>query len=889
MSQISHATSIIRNLTTSLPELTDTTLETLPTLPISRTYIVTTNVTISKSVCNGNLTIYIMPEASLTVDNIMLTSGNLNLICMGLLIFSGTTSDKEEEIKNSKLAGGKLKLICSGSFKVRNNLYVTPDSVLDLSTAQDIVMYEGGALLTLGKNAKLIFQDNKVSTSLIGFSAGGNLEGGPDNPTIPDPNDPVKPNPGFPINPDPINPDDNPEVNPDLPLIPVDPNPTLSNILSQPSIKIIGDESKLVAPPVQVFDEKISVEGTWAIDCAYPQWFSSDILFSSAKEARNATTRPDWAPAINKAIKIINSGLVSLPRGVYTIKSTIFTHLGIRLVGEGAADRQVLIDEDDSNSDVVFEATGTVLMADVADRSKFATGNYRVKWDTKDANPKNHTFKLDKDSKEPYMMAINFESEYSVIRNSSSNQGQPSNILFTSAPTPAIIEYIYFTTTRDTSKQIPANEEINAIYAIGYLSLRNLMFVGIGTALFIHPQYSDCQELIDCQYRRPWQFPAMIEKSPEEVDRFAICRLGNGDAFRMEGCHIIGHSTIGSLYLNKCYGGSLVNNIYNSHVVINGCLNTVYSGNHAEYGAQLMVICSTVDASANYFEKGLYPSILLRGNDFQDFSILNLSTSKFIFSDGPRYETEKKDASSVWSNNIKSRIENINQHDIEIDKNSTLSLNQNYRNMQLFGGGFSEVSIGKSHTYGILLGLTNYVTKDGVIKQDIDDFEWYDSRSGFLTPGCQIARNTVIANYSQIPSAGGTVSYHKNNNQYALPAQTDQIPWLIGYYGSSVKYGFKLLAPGESVQQHGNLDLLGDGITLVQPSTANPKAGVYLNLAVSESANRGNLYIERVIYNIESGKEVIKKKDYVYIPLCFTSLLYDNGVTLSSFKWESFQ
>ena len=880
MSQISYAADDIRVLTTSLPELTAKALDSTSTLIIYKTYILTGRLNISKSTCSHDLTIYIMPEASLTISNIKLTSGNLTLICLGSL----TINSSEEKFK---LADGKLKLICSGNLKINANLQVTPDSILDLSTAQEITMSKNGSSLILDKGSELIIQDTMISAYDPALSPNQ-----PDNPVVPDkPVTPIDPdNPVTPVDPNPNDPDIPPVINPDFPFVPIDPNPTLSNIVSPTSIKIIGNESVLVAPPVQVFDEKISVEGTWAIDCAYPQWFTSARLIETVDLAIQKTndeakptytgTKTDWAPAINKAIKMKNSGLVSLPRGVYIIKSTIFTHIGIRLVGEGASSRKVTKKDDKNKTKTLFEVTGTVLMADLAARDNFAKGNYRVKWNDSNSNSDPNTFKIDKKSSEPYMMALNFESEYSIIRDSIEAEKnslqmpeciQPSNILITSSNTPAIIEYIYFTTSREPNLQIPADEEINAIYAIGYFSFRNLVFHGIGTALYVLPQYSDCQELIDCHYYRPWIDNAIIEKSPEEVDRFAICRLGNGDAFRMEGCHIIGHSSIGSIYLNKCFGGSLVSNILNSHVVISGCLNITYSGNHSESGSQLMILCSTVDATANYFEKGLYPAIRIWGNVHQNCSILNLSTSKFIFCDGPRFEIEKKTKTDQWLSNLKKRFENINQHDIEVDDVSILTLNQNYRSLQLLG---NNNSIPTSLTYGLLIGKTTTTNRN------ISDLEEFNGKSGFLTPWCQIARNAVISNNTFIPATPGTI-----NVSYG-PKLNSHVQWTGSLATVSISYEAAMLAPGQTINNSPNKSLTKLGDPLIRES--NSLDGILLVISAKTYQDRGNLYVRRTITptgNISGAQS--QTIDEVYVPLCFSTPLYDNGVTLSSFKWQT--
>lgn len=87
------------------------------------------------------------------------------------------------------------------------------------------------------------------------------------------------------------------------------------------NITITGSHTCLVAPITTIFGENITVNGTWSIDRAYPQWFASENV-------------SDWSLPINKAIKMKGAGEVFLRNGIYGVKSPIYMNKGIQLIGE---------------------------------------------------------------------------------------------------------------------------------------------------------------------------------------------------------------------------------------------------------------------------------------------------------------------------------------------------------------------------------------------------------------------------------------------------------------------------------------------------------------------------------------------------------------------------
>lgn len=643
---------------------------------------------------------------------------------------------------------------------------------------------------------------------------------------------------------------------------------------------IKGHEAVLNAPPVQVFDQNISIEGTWAIDRAYPQWFTSAPLYSNVTDAEKATSYIDWAPAINNAIDMKNSGEVSLPRGVYPILSTIRTYYGIRLMGAGATSN-VDWEHREKPENAILSVRGTILYVPLNGNKSFNKAPGSPGWNciTDERMYADSTGKI-LGGLEPYIMTVNYKNIPEISGNNESEQ------LFNYPGQPVVIEHIRFELHKDyiyTSQS--SNININGIYLHGSVEFRHLSFHGFSTAIATDGRYSDRQSYFDIYYTRAWENGQVIKN--ENTVRFAFFIPGNGDGFIMESCAIGTYSKTSGLYLQKCNGGSVVNNIFNAQVVLDNCYNVVYSGNHMECGAQLVVKNSSVTADANYFEKGNMPSIKMVGSINHDKAILNLSNSQFLMYDGGYFYDElheityDSDGKKVITDKFMSaafiaRVKAMSQYDIKLDDNSILNLNSNFRNTLLWGF-LNGVNLPKNYTYGIQIKASSDSAQSSL---DAD----FNLRSSYLTPSCQIAHNKVIAFPTTIPTAAPTGA---SIGWWALTAQ---VPWVgpditgdptdpeVFYYKycylpEGVKYDGRDLDDAYlyPIQSNGSPDKSKDPLRPTKET-----GGIYLQALCSSTATRGNLYLRRII------NDVVKE---VYIPLCFTRMLYDNGITISSFKW----
>ena len=93
-----------------------------------------------------------------------------------------------------------------------------------------------------------------------------------------------------------------------------------------------GNKTKIVAPITQIFAENLTIDGSWEIDRAYPQWFGAKSY--SDKATLDSSQAIDSSDAINKAIVMKETGEVFLSRGIYRVDKTIFVKFGIILTGE---------------------------------------------------------------------------------------------------------------------------------------------------------------------------------------------------------------------------------------------------------------------------------------------------------------------------------------------------------------------------------------------------------------------------------------------------------------------------------------------------------------------------------------------------------------------------
>lgn len=720
---------------------------------------------------------------------------------------------------NISLTTGHLSLICKGSFLLGTGmLKVSAGSILDLSEAYQIVT-SGVSTISLGKRAMLKLGNSPIVAAL--------------------------------------------------------------------STKIIGDESVLQAPPVQIFGDKVEVGGTWAIDRAYPQWFTSAPLYGTVDDAEKVSSFIDWAPAINKAIDMKNTGEVSLPRGVYPILSTIRLHYGIRLIGSGATsnvDWEHILNKENA----ILNVSGTILYIPSTTLS-FNSAPGSPGWDCtagkrlyEERDPDNPDKVFHYGVMEPYVMTVNFKnlSELSGTKE--------SDLLFNYPGQPVVVEHLLFRVANEYLDGTLKDTNINGIYLHGSVELRHLSFYGLSTAISCDQRYSDRRSFHDIYYARAWENTHIIKN--ENTARFAFFLPGNGDGLVMEGCAIETYSKTSGLYLQKCNGGSLNNNIFNAQVVIDNCYNIVYSGNHMEYGAQLVVKNSSVAAEANYFEKGEMPSVRMIGSESHDKTILNLSNSQFIMYDGAHYYDETHEVTynsegkrivkdKYMSEAFKARVKSMSQYDIQIDENSILTLNSNFRNTLLWGF-LNKINYTKNYTYGLLIKAS---TESSQANLDTE----FNLRSGYLTPSCQIANYKVIAHGATIPAEAplGASIYWWNI--------TAQVPWvgsriLITKEDPEKDFYYKYCYLPEGMRYDKERDNLTEialykivtddsgGIgTLLRPSPAN--GGFYIQAMCSSTSTRGNLYLQQII-----NGTIME----VYIPLCFTRMLFDNGVTLSSFKWE---
>lgn len=369
---------------------------------------------------------------------------------------------------------------------------------------------------------------------------------------------------------------------------------------------IMGQETTLSAPIKPIFGKDVKITGKWKIDRAFPQWFASD-------------NTPNWAQAINRAIAMKGSGEVFLPRGIYTMSTTIHVPFGIKLTGEAGRPEQ----------------------------------DKRLNHDCTIIKPSQGETHFDGG----YMMTVNVKHGAGETITQEQAQWETA---FPIAGTE--VSNLYF---------LNEGRRHKAMLVAGGMKIdQNTFNSCLQAVAFINGNYSDMRRVTN----NTVYVPGNVNTGSKREPLYAFDIKGLGDALIFEGnaVHDSDNYTR-ALRVTSSMGGSINANILNGDILIKNCKGIVYSGNHSEVGAQLTIKESSVTMHSNFFEKGTRPSIVIEGGENGGVSTVAMNSSQFIFIDQLRYANE------TAQQNLE-RINGISEVDIAIDKFTNLNLNNSYRN-----------------------------------------------------------------------------------------------------------------------------------------------------------------------------------------------------------------
>ena len=490
------------------------------------------------------------------------------------------------------------------------------------------------------------------------------------------------------------------------------------------TVTLTGNNTKIIAPPYQIFVGEFKFEGTWVMDRAYPQWFGAvaypDIAAASAEDAISSTD------AINKAIKFKNGGEVFIPKGVYLITNTSNTEVfdkgepvyaginmttGIDLVGEKGGVK----DKFDKRTVFVVKF----------DTSKIAT-------DYPD-NPSN------------FALLININK--SDATNNAPTWRQPN-----STQGYTVKNIFFYNSTPIYGK----NKLLRCVLCGCGATFDCNVWRGFSQAVKYLNIYIDDRKVVNCEFNLNKDTP---EYNPDDNDKLYAFDMGSlGDATLFEHNQINDGYKNKGLRLNNCGGASINANVLNADVLITSCKGITFVSNHLEQGRQMVITSSNVTSLNNYFMRGEKPAIVINGTRYQDKSVVTSNGDNFIFYDNLFFEGKEITYYPVC------------EYDIAIDQYSVLNISNAYRYWHSNG-------FGKMYTCGIkmLKILDPENIDDAVPFDDFNKHSYALSQSGIIRAGHKIGSEFPIESFDQSNNfyymANGGVKWDYDTGYYTYHCQ----------------------------------------------------------------------------------------------------------------------
>lgn len=617
---------------------------------------------------------------------------------------------------------------------------------------------------------------------------------------------------------------------------------------------IRGDNTRIVAPLCQIFDDDVEVDGVWAVDRAYPQWFGA-VAYSSVEEAEKGIIADD---AINKAIKFKKAGEVFIPRGVYLIKNTVKMPAGIQLVGEVGSSNGSYEKRDDC---------GTVLLA------KYDVAQYE--------NEEN----LD-------VIAVEEEEQGKKVVKYKNNYVLEVNTYFGDSPETEDVEsgecwYYQYPTTGTLIKNIrfvnntglityggdkKLKAALKCCICYGGATFDNVIWYNFAQAVRFPKYYADDKSIVNCTFNN-----ARYAEIPEEEHLYAFDMGWLGDALLFQHNQINDGDYTKGLRISSCGGGVVSANVINADVMIENSKGITFSSNHMEYGAKLFIRQSNVTTSNNYFWRGVAPSVIIWGSQWNDGSVVTMNGDMFLFYNSIYYGEAKQDEFLD-----KAECE----YDVAIDGNTVLNLSNVYRYEA--GAAFE-----KMYMFGIKLvhyeedsseELDDIRPENKLIdKGAVDEFNRY---SYALSQNCSIhAGFNVEPRFSvNYPTTPAYFALMKNENvRWVKDISTNP-----GIYSYSLQVYWdkdrKILYErnGETV-----FDLVSESEAIELGKTEKKETGEEYVPGALISFNgfpvKSGAYVRLIRTKHNSGSDEV---EYVDVPVSGSSILYDNGLSVVGFGWQ---
>lgn len=344
-----------------------------------------------------------------------------------------------------------------------------------------------------------------------------------------------------------------------------------------------------------------------------------------------------------------------------------------------------------------------------------------------------------------------------------------------------------------------------------------------------------------------------------------------GDALIFEGnaLHGIDGENLSSNYsykmvrISTCFGGSVTSNIINGDVLVTNSKGILFSNNHLNYGAQVEITDSEITVANNFFEKGTRPNIVINSGTNANAAVVNLTGNQYLYlADNERPKIKSPLTGSTDLQYAKTNVSELCDYDILVASQGTstsaiVNISNELRYWTRNG------TLSRMYPMGISVYRKTSANSEPV---PVEEFRWRShilSRSSSLifTPAVKAAYPSMTVTALSAPKLSvwgmnDNIPWFGNNGTFSY---TYQIIW---------DYGKQLISQSKNAE----------GSSSVTVNSGSH--GVLINLfAAAESC--GNQLTMRVIKTYTSGV-----KYYVDIPIVGSTVLYDDGNALGTYKWK---
>lgn len=588
-----------------------------------------------------------------------------------------------------------------------------------------------------------------------------------------------------------------------------------------------GNFTHINAPMKQVFYNGLDVGGNWSNGRIYPQWFGA-VAYDC-----EAPSNPEYSSdAIMKSAKMAGTGEVFISRGFYILDKPIDLDCGVTISGEPGLYRN--------------DKFGTILIAEL---------NYsQIDWKITMKKPED-------DSSEE----VKKEPEYDKNGDCVSAEQPLSNYLFRINIDPNKVglkmtlkmEYPPMCATirnlRIKNKTYPKkffvfDKLLSCVLAGDSTAFDNVIFDDFGQAVRYVDQYLDNKRVTNCTfYCNPPEYTGTLK-----LYAFDMGFLGDGVLFEHNAIHDGIYNK--GLRLSHSGGASVNANIINADVLIHNCRGVDFSENHIEERHTIRINSSQASLRNNFIWIGNSPSVMVYADDYQNKSIVTMSGNVFRFIDTIFYTKIEEGVISIRDDMPSDEAFEC-AAEVAVDEFSALDISNCFR---YWGGrGFGGTQVSGIHI-SKMEGVDAFMPFD-----EFNNFSYSLSQRSTIIGGFEIdgrfsVDSVPASQISPIAMLNENVLWRGENGEYSYTAQVlFDAPREIGLDAVDISFW-------EASGSKGNVNV-----------EVNQK-GVLINLGKSSGR-----YLLRLV-RMRSDDLTFK---YVDIPICDTTYLYDNGLSVNGFKW----